>query len=231
VYEPAHAILWKSFSRVTKAELCSGVLKAMSENVRCHQLIAADQSAPMHWYAVYTVTRHEKRVAQLLNLQAIENFLPLYQKQCNWRDGSKVMLQLPLFSSYLFVRINRASRVPVLQVSGVRSIIGFGSQLSPVPDSYIDWLRESLLQRKIEPHPHLPVGSKVRIRSGAMAGIEGILIRVKNDYRVVLTMEMINRSVAVEVTLKDIEPVSLNCFPCTAVQTSSAVDLDRSIAY
>jgi len=201
----------------------------MSENVRCDQLIPADQSAAMHWYAVYTVTRHEKRVAQLLNLQAIENFLPLYQKQCKWRDGSKVMLQLPLFSSYLFVRINRTSRVSVLKISGVRSIIGFGSQLSPVPHRYIDWLRDSLLQRKIEPHTHLAVGTKVRIHSGAMAGIEGTLLRMKNDYRVVLTMEMINRSVAVEVTLNDIEPVSRDYFPSTGAQTSFA-DVEGSLA-
>lgn len=141
------------------------------------------------------------------------------------------MLQLPLFSSYLFVRINRASRVPVLKVSGVRSIIGFGSQLLPVPDSYIDWLRDSLLHRKIEPHTHPAVGSKVRIRSGAMAGIEGILLRVKNDYRVVLTMEMINRSVAVEVTLNDIEPVGLNYFPSTgAPQASYTADFENSLA-
>jgi transcription antitermination factor NusG len=202
----------------------------MNENVQCHQLIPTDQSAAMHWYAVYTVTRHEKRVAQLLDLQAIENFLPLYQKQCKWRDGSKVMLQLPLFSSYLFVRINRASRIPALRISGVRSIIGFGSQLSPVPDKYIDWLRDSLLQRKIEPHAHLAVGTKVRIRSGAMAGMEGILLRVKNDYRVVLTMEMINRSVAVEVTLNDIEPVGPNYCPSTSAQTNFAADFGNSFA-
>lgn len=184
----------------------------------------------MNWFAVYTVTRHEKRVAQLLNLLEIENFLPLYQKQCQWRDGSKIMLQLPLFSSYLFVRINRSGRAPVLKVSGVRSIVACGSQPSPIPDRYIDWLRDSLQQRKIEPHPYLAVGAKVRIRSGAMAGIEGTLLRVKNDFRVVMTMEMINRSVAVEVTLKDIEPVSLDYFTSTGTQTSFAADLESSLA-
>jgi transcription antitermination factor NusG len=202
----------------------------MSENVRCSQLDPTDKSAVMQWFAVYTVTRHEKSVAHHLNLRTIENFVPLYQKQCQWRDGSKVMLQLPLFSSYLFVRINRSGRVPVLQVPGVRSIVGFGSQPSPIPDHYIDWLRDSLQQRKIEPYPYLAAGAKVRIRSGAMAGTEGILVRIKNDFRVVLTMEMINRSVAVEVTLKDIEPVSLSCFPSTAVQTSSAVGLEGRVA-
>jgi transcription antitermination factor NusG len=160
----------------------------------------------------------------------IENFIPLYQKQCQWRDGSKIMLQLPLFSSYLFVRINRSGRVPVLQVPGVRSIVGFGSQPSPIPDSYIDWLRDSLRQMKVEPHPYLAAGTKVRIRSGAMAGTEGILLRMKNDFRVVLTMGMINRSVAVEVTLRDIEPVSPSCFSSTAVQASSVVDLAGSVA-
>jgi len=182
----------------------------MSENVRCAQVVPADESAAKQWFAVYTVTRHEKRVEHLLNLWAIENFLPLYQKPCQWRDGSKVMLQLPLFSGYLFVRISRGGRVPVLKVPGVRSIVGFGPQPSPIPDTYIDWLRDSLRQRKIEPHPYLAAGTKVRIRSGAMAGSEGILLRMKNHFRVVLTMEMIMRSVTVEVELKDIEPVNLS---------------------
>ncbi len=196
--------------------------KVMSESVRYPQVISADESAAKQWFAVYTVTRHEKRVEHLLNQWSIENFLPLYQKRCQWRDGSKVMLQLPLFSGYLFVRISRGGRVPVLKVPGVRSIVGFGPQPSPIPDTYIDWLRESLRHGKIEPHPYLAAGAKVRIRSGVMAGSEGILLRIKNHFRVVLTMEMIMRSVTVEVELKDIEPVSLSASDFDTLQHSAA---------
>jgi transcription antitermination factor NusG len=160
-----------------------------------------------NWFAVFTVPRHEKRIEQHLQLRQIENFLPLYQKQRQWKDGSKGTLQLPLFSTYIFVRISIHERLPVLKVPGVISIVGGGLQPMPVPDSYIHFLREGLQHRKIEPYPYLAVGTRVRIRSGAMAGMEGVLIRKKNNFRVVLTVEMIMKSVIVEVEMEDIEPV------------------------
>jgi transcription antitermination factor NusG len=167
--------------------------------------------APKSWFAVFTVPRHEKRVEMHLRLREIENFLPLYRTQRQWKDGSRGMLELPLFSSYIFVRIGCYGRLPVLKVPGVISIVGCGVQPLPIPDSYIHWLREGLRQRKIEPHPYLAAGAKVRIRSGAMAGMEGVLLRKKNNFRVVLTLEMIMRSVTVEVEINDIEPVGQSC--------------------
>jgi len=169
---------------------------------------------PKNWFAVFTTPRHEKRVETHLQHREIENFLPLYRTQRQWKDGSKGMLQLPLFSSYIFVRIGCYGRVPVLKVPGVISIVGCGVQPLPIPDSYIHWLREGLQQGKIEPHPYLAAGAKVRIRSGAMAGMEGVLLRRKNNFRVVLTLEMIMRSVTVEVEIDDIEPVGQSgCAP------------------
>jgi transcription antitermination factor NusG len=164
-------------------------------------------NAAKNWFAVFTVPRHEKRVEAHFRLREIENFLPLYQRQRQWKDGSKGMLQLPLFSSYIFVRIGWDGRVPVLKVPGVISIVGCGPQPLPIPDSYIHGLREGLRQGGIEPHPYLTAGARVRIRSGAMAGMEGVLVRKKNSFRVVLTLEMIMRSVTVEVEMEDIEPV------------------------
>lgn len=179
----------------------------MNDNV-AHCCVGADRSGtPKNWFAVFTVPRHEKRVEIHLHLRGIENFLPLFQKQRHWKDGSKGMLQLPLFSSYLFVRIGLGERVPVLKVPGVISIVGGGTQPLPVPDSYIHFLREGLVLGKIEPHSFLAAGTKVRIRSGVMAGMEGILLRKKNNFRVVLTLEMIMKSVTVEVEMEDIEPV------------------------
>jgi transcription antitermination factor NusG len=137
----------------------------------------------------------------------IENFLPLYNKQREWKDGSNGILHLPLFSSYIFVRIGCGERVRVLKVPGVISIVGGGPQPLPVPDSYIHFLREGLRHGKIEPHPDLPVGARVRIRSGVMAGMEGTLLRRKNSLRVVLTLSMIMKSVTIEVDMEDIEPV------------------------
>jgi transcription antitermination factor NusG len=169
---------------------------------------AMSNSVPAkHWFAVFTSPRHEKRVEEHFRVREIESFLPLYRMQRQWKDGSKGILQLPLFSSYIFARIGPDGRVPVLSIPGVISIVGGGREFSSVPDSYIHFLRDGLRQGKIEPHPYLISGARVRIRSGAMAGMEGILLRNKNDFRVVLTLEMIMKSVRVEVEMNNIEPV------------------------
>jgi len=179
----------------------------MSNSIGCPQVSDSKMNAAKNWFAVFTVPRHEKRVETHFHLREIESFLPLYRQQRQWKDGSKGMLQLPLFSNYIFVRIGREGRVPVLKVPGVISIVGCGIQPLPVSDSYIHSLREGLRQGKIEPHPYLTMGAKVRIRSGVMAGMEGVLLRKKNNFRVVLTLEMIMRSVTVEVEMEDVEPV------------------------
>jgi transcription antitermination factor NusG len=163
-------------------------------------------SAGKNWFAAFTMSRHEKSVEQQLRVRSIESFLPIYEKRRQWKDGSKGTLQLPLFSNYIFVRIGCGERIPVLNAPGVISIVG-GAKPLPVPDSYIDFLREGIRHRKIEPHPYISVGTRVRIRSGVMAGIEGVLLRRKSNFRVVLTLEMIMKSVTVEVEMEDIEPV------------------------
>jgi transcription antitermination factor NusG len=170
-------------------------------------LIANGAETAKGWFAVFTMPRHEKRVDSHLRLRAIENFLPLYRKRRQWKDGSKGLLELPLFPNYIFVRIGYGERVPVLRVPGVISIVGAGPRSSPVADSYIHALREALRCRKLEPYPHLAVGTPVRIRSGVMAGMQGVLLRQKNDLRVVITLEMIMKSATVEVEAEDIEPV------------------------
>jgi transcription antitermination factor NusG len=96
----------------------------------------------------------------------------------------------------------------VLEIPGVLSLAGARREPTPVPDTYVNSLKEALLLKKIEPHPYLVVGEKVRIRYGSMAGIEGILIRKKNNFRVVITLEMIFQSIAVEVDAADLELVS-----------------------
>src|SRR5260370_18558117 len=118
------------------------------------------------------------------------------------------MLHLPLFSNYIFVRIGDDGRVPVLKVPGVRSIVGCGPQPLSVPDSYIHSLREGLQQGKIEPHPYLIVGAKVRIRSGVIAGMEGALMSKRKKFWVVVALEIILRSVTVDLAIKHFLPVS-----------------------
>jgi transcription antitermination factor NusG len=158
------------------------------------------------WFAVYTAPRHEKRVGQYLSQKGIEHYLPLYRTERRWSDGSKVTLDLPLFPGYVFVRIDRGERVRVLQVPGVLSMVGgTGRQPASLPEAEIDALRTGLSLRHAEPHPLLMVGQRARIRSGALAGMEGIVVRRKNSLRVVLTMDLIRQSVAVEVDGTELE--------------------------
>jgi transcription antitermination factor NusG len=167
-----------------------------------------DAKAKSNWFAVYTTCRHEKRVAQHLNQREIEHFLPLYVAQRKWRDGSRVALELPLFPCYLFIRIERRSRSAVLGVPGVLAIVGgTGREPAPLPDSAIEALRRGVAQRIVEPHPLLTAGKQVRIRSGAFSGMTGIVARRKGGFRIVLTLQQIMQSIAIEVDEHDLEPI------------------------
>ena len=158
------------------------------------------------WFAVYTTPRHEKHVSEILAERQIETFLPLYRTNRQWQKSRPVILELPLFPTYVFIRIARQSRSVILGTPGVLSIVGSSREAWPLPDLEIDALRSGLLECKIEPHPYLVVGERVRIMAGVMAGVEGVLVRKKNDLRVVLSLDTIMRSVAVEVNADDIEP-------------------------
>jgi transcription antitermination factor NusG len=159
------------------------------------------------WFAVYTTSRHEKCVAKHFSEREIENFLPLYQREHHWKKRSCVRLELPLFPNYVFVHIAPPQRVPVLGVPGVLGIVG-GLVPAALPDAEIEALRAGLAPGRFEPHPYLVEGERVRIAAGAMAGMEGFLVRRKNDLRVVLTVDLIRRSVAVEMDAENVEPVS-----------------------
>lgn len=166
------------------------------------------QSGPARWFALYTTCRHEKRVAQHLVQREIEHFLPLYIAHRKWTDGSKVALQLPLFPCYLFVRIGRTQRSQVLGVPGALAIVGGpGKEPASLPDLAIDALRLGVQQSRVEPHPLLTAGCRVRISAGPFAGMTGIVARKKGGFRVVLTLEQIMQSVAIEVSEQDVEPL------------------------
>jgi transcription antitermination factor NusG len=167
---------------------------------------AAGASATQ-WFAVYTAHRHEKRVSVLLLERGIETVLPLYKISRQWKKRAPVVLELPLFPCYLFVNISRAVRGKVLGVPGVLSIVGAPNEPWPLRAAEIEALRLGSKMEKVEPHPFLNVGQRVRIRSGPMSGIEGILKRRKNGCRVVLTLEVIKRSVVLDVDADEIELV------------------------
>ncbi len=161
----------------------------------------------LQWFAAYTTPRHEKHVSELLGERSIETFLPLHRTVRQWKKSSPVMLELPLFPCYVFVRITRATRGAVLALPGVVSIVGSPKEPWPLPQLEVEALRLGAQLGKAEPHPYLKVGERVRIKAGLMAGVEGILVRKKNEFRFVLTLEAIMRSVAVEVDASELEPV------------------------
>ena len=166
------------------------------------------------WFALYTTSRHEKRVAQHLSQREIEFYLPLYRSQRRWSDGSRVTLDLPLFPGYLFVHIRRNERGRVLDVPGALGVVGgTGGEPASLPDATIDALRCGLESIPAQPHPLVSAGQRVRIRTGALAGFEGIVVRHKNGLRVVLTLEHIMQSYAIEVGIDDIEPLTPGAVP------------------
>lgn len=161
-----------------------------------------------YWYAVYTTCRHEKRVAEHLQQREIEHFLPLYVTHRKWRDGSRVMLHLPLFPCYVFVKMGRRERTHVLSVPGVVTLVGgTGGGPAALPETVVDALRLGVAEGRLEPHPLLTTGQQVRIRNGAFAGMTGIVSRRKNGFRVVLTLEQIKQSIAIEMDEADLEPM------------------------
>ena len=167
-------------------------------------LLPLDQ--PTQWFAAYTTPRHEKAVVRQLNVRHVESFLPLYTSIRRWKNGCQVAVQRPLFPGYVFVHVQRRHSVKILQAPGVISIVGSGRELSALPTQEIESLRAGLPLRCYEPYPYLAVGDKVRITNGPLAGMSGVLVRRKNDLRVVLTLELIMQSVAVEIGIDEIEP-------------------------
>ena len=159
------------------------------------------------WYAAYTSANHEKRVVLQLMQRSVEHFLPLYDSVRRWKDR-KVHLQMPLFPGYVFVRVALRDRLQVLQVPGVAKLVGFNGMPAALPESEMEALRTGLAGGvRAEPHPYLTVGRKVRVRTGSLAGLEGMLVRRKNSTRFVISLDLIMRSVAVEVDAADVRPV------------------------
>jgi|SRR5207247_10711780 len=161
-----------------------------------------------HWYAAYTRAQHEKQVAAELETREVEHFLPLYSSMRRWKDR-RVQLELPLFPGYVFVRLALRERLRVLQVPSVVRLVGFSGQPTALPDTEMEIMRSGLSQSlRAEPHPFLTVGRRVRITGGPFAGLEGVLRRKRSRMRVVVSLGLIQRSVAVDVDIADVRPVA-----------------------
>jgi transcription antitermination factor NusG len=159
------------------------------------------------WYVASTNANHEKNVAEQFGLRKVEHFLPLYNSVRRWKDR-RVTLHMPLFPGYVFVRLALRNRLQVLQVPGVAKLVGFNGLPAALPQEEIEALRTSLAGGvHVEPHPYLTAGRKVRVKNGPLAGMEGILVKKKNKTRFVISLDLILRSVAVEVEGNEVDPI------------------------
>ncbi|MGC2722104.1 MAG: UpxY family transcription antiterminator [Candidatus Acidiferrales bacterium] len=163
----------------------------------------------LQWFAVQTRSRHEKKAAAELREKGIQAFLPLFNEKHRWSDRQRVV-EVPLFPQYMFVRIaiTGEDRISVLRTNGVISLVGTKGVGIPIPDAQIARIQK-IIERKIpyNPHLYLNVGKRIRIRGGALDGVEGILTAINGDETLVVSVELIQRSLAVRITGFEIEPV------------------------
>ena len=179
-----------------------GMLTTSLPNLAGPRPIAPEEG---NWYALYTAPRHEKSVADQINRRGISCFLPLYRSMRRWKDRRKE-LAMVLFPGYVFVRVVPQDRVQVLQMRGAVRLVTFNGKPVALPEQEIELLRSRLSgARVMEPHPYLRVGKRIRVRRGPLQGLEGIIVRVKDRCRLVFSIDLIMRSVAVEVDEDEVE--------------------------
>ncbi len=182
-------------------------MKAEATSGHSHNSGVDSKYIEPHWYAVHTYPRHEKRVTEHFEQRCVESFLPLYPAVHRWKDR-RMKLDLPLFPGYVFVRVALKDRLRVVQVPSVLRFVGFGDRPAPIPESDFANLRNGLVGGvAVEPYPYLKVGQRVRIKSGPLQGMEGFLVRKKNAFRVVLSIDLIMQSVAAELDIADVQPI------------------------
>lgn len=187
-------------------------------------LHTAETESAAPWWALYTQHQHEKTVADILLTKGFDVFLPLYESVRRWKDRRKV-LHLPLFPGYVFVREKPTGRLHVLTTPGVHMILCQGDNVATIPEEEIEAIRRTIDGDFIvEPHPFLKCGERVRVTRGALGGVEGILIRKRSGFRLVLSVDMLAQSVAVEIDATDVEPVNARSAPGSLISGRTASD-------
>ena len=163
-------------------------------------LITSHQSLSLvRWYALYTRPRHEKVVAEQLVKREMEAFLPVREVLSRWKDRRK-LVQLPLFPGYVFVRTSLTQKRQVVSTDGVVCMVSFQGTPAPIPDEEIEAVREICLTKlPCDPYPYLTEGRWVRVVRGPLAGLSGILVRKKGKHRLVVSIDILQQSVAVEI--------------------------------
>jgi len=168
-----------------------------------------DQTNPeTNWYAVYTRHQHEKSVAEILTIKGFDALLPLYQVRRRWQDRVK-LISMPLFPCYVFVKGGLERRLDIVTTPGIHALVSNAGQPAPIPAAEIDAIQRAVESGcRVEPHPLLKCGAWVRVKRGPLEGVEGILERKKSLHRLVLSVEMLGKAVAVEVDGFQVERLS-----------------------
>ena len=179
--------------------------------IEAAQPFATEQAPELHagmlesrWHVAYVVTRHEKVVAQELRRRSVESFLPVYHAIHYW-NKRRAQVELPLFPSYVFVRMTSQERLRVLQVPAVVHLVTFNGLPASIPEEEMEGLRAAVRLRSTQPHPYYSPGDRVRIKAGPLKGLEGTLLRQQSSSRLIVAVDFIHRFVSVELEPNDLE--------------------------
>jgi transcription antitermination factor NusG len=165
------------------------------------------------WYAAYTSARHEKRVAEHLQRIGVESYLALYSATRQWNQR-RVLVEMPLFPGYVFVRIPLAERLRVLSAPGVAYLVSTRGGPVPLADDEIEPLRNCLAHKlRAEPTAYLRTGNRVRVTRGPLSGLEGVIVRREGESRFVVSIDLIMRAIAINVEGLDLELIDSNAAP------------------
>ncbi len=187
----------------TVRELCA---RELSTNDAAGSGSDAGSAEPC-WFALTVKHQHERSVEGALSASGVEPFLPLYRARRRWSDRLKE-LDAPLFPGYVFGRFAARERVRVLRIPGVARIVGFGGFPAPVAPAEIDSVRAALASKlPVGPWPYPKAGERVRIDCGPLRGVEGTLLEQKDSLRLVISIELLQRSLAIEVASEIISPL------------------------
>jgi transcription antitermination factor NusG len=208
--------MWKKGPCSSQGEALSeneNMIIFTDENVREDSLMAGSEISDfsaveaLPWWAVYTRHQHEKQVADTLEAKGYDVLLPMYSSLRRWKDRRK-LISVPLFPGYVFVRGCRERRLGIVSTPGVHMVLTRGDAAAEIPEEEILAIRRTLEAKfAVEPHPFLNCGDRVRVMRGALEGVEGILVRKKNIFRLILSVDMLAQSVAVEINATDVQPV------------------------
>ncbi len=159
------------------------------------------------WFAIQTLSRHEKLVRNQLEMRNVEHFLPTMRQLSQWTDRKKE-IEVPLFAGYCFARFSLAERLPILQSQGVVRVVGSGGQPEPIPDEEIESLR-TLISNSSDYvcHPYLRKGMLVEVIRGPLQGVKGRLVREARHCRLVVSISLLQRAVAIEIDAASVAPV------------------------